>query len=221
MIINYIKKFQKILLNLEKKYSWFELKTPKHSICNHELFYVFCFIEITKPSVVFESGIYRGRSTLIISETMKNYGNVISSNFKNKDEKNVEIFKFQQDYKNLQILNERGENLISKININCPFVALVDGPKPKSLAWEKLVNEICKNKNLLAFFQHDVCMINMKKNFEQQFNKFNNYKIIYCKDEIRKSFFDDSFKYNNNLGFYIKNNFYKNFKKSLCFSKFL
>lgn len=167
MIIDILQEFEQILVKLYRNYDWFTLQTPKGSLTNTELFYIYGFIKTIKPKLLFESGVGNGRSTIILSECMKETGNVISANFTYEDD-NWNIPSFEDDFPNLEIRNGRGEDIIDTI-FGHIGIAVIDGPKPSGDSygrpgWDKLIN-IARNK-VGILFQHDISDNKNKDRFE-------------------------------------------------------
>lgn len=159
-LLNDYIEFISILKKLHFKYSFFSLKTPKGSITNTELFYIFRHIKEYRPKLIFDSGYGIGRSSLILSEIMKNHGRVISSKFFYAEE-NFNMYIFENDYDNLTIVNQRGEIAIKNIDSNENFIAVIDGPKPSGYlynrpGWIELMDELIQFDNLKVIFQHDI-----------------------------------------------------------------
>ncbi len=172
-------KFSSLLQRLNTKYDWFSLTTPQHSITNTELFYIYCYIESIKPTLIFESGVYRGRSTIILAEMMRDYGNVISACFHYPDEKDITLFPFVKDYANLNIVHEKGENIVQNLP-DSKMVSIIDGPKPAGEnwgrpGWKELMTNLMKYKPI-AVFQHDVSALNPRRVFDEFCSQYPDYK---------------------------------------------
>ena len=95
--------FTSILKKLHSTYNWFSLKTPKGSITNTELFFIFRHIKKINPQIIFESGFFKGRSSIVLGEIMKEIGHVYCARF-NYPEENYDTFEFENDYKNIHII---------------------------------------------------------------------------------------------------------------------
>lgn len=170
--------FNDILNCLVDTYDWFERITPKGSITNCELFYVYEYLKTVQNPTVFESGIGSGRSTIILSEILDRIGGRLY----------VSVYQIEPDIKDIDYLLDRNINIkygkaeIVIKDINGIDVSIIDGPKPAGYmwgnpGWDKLLKESTNRVNVM--FQHD---INNKHNM----NIFNNLK--YDKFIIPKQF---------------------------------
>ena len=74
---NYKDEFKDLIKELHSKYSWFSVGTPETSIHNTEMFFIYCYIKHFKPSLVFETGTFQGRSTLFLAEATKGIAKMI------------------------------------------------------------------------------------------------------------------------------------------------
>jgi hypothetical protein len=184
-------KFKELLQKLHKKYSWFTLETPRHSITNTEMFYIFLHIEKIKPTLLYESGIYQGRSTVILSEIMQPYGKIIAANFLYPEEKNIKLYPFTKDYNNLRIINGRGEDVVEQLPQGEKIAAVIDGPKPFGESWGRpgwnTLMEKLMTFNPKIIFQHDISDAMPKKIFEDLCEKYINYKYYYIKEDFLAS----------------------------------
>lgn len=149
--------FDEILSDLYAAYDWFHLKSPKSSITNIELFFIYCEIKRIKPQIIFESGVATGRSTAILASCMKPYGRIISAHFSYEE---CHLFPF--NFANSIIVEGRGENAIKQIDFKSDSVlAVIDGPKPGgylygNTGWIQLMDELINIVELKGIFQHDV-----------------------------------------------------------------
>lgn len=197
-----LNKFDELLNRLHAKYGWFTLATPKHSIKNYELYWVYCFLEKTKPSLLFESGVYKGRSTLILAEIMKPYGQVIAASYHYPGEQ-VDLFPFVDDYPHLTIVQGRGEDVVSKLP-DVPMVAVVDGPKPAGQNWGRpgwtTLIEALLRLDTRAVFQHDVANPKPKEEFERIPSLFPGYQVGYIPPEYQHTLYDSPIIFDMNIG---------------------
>ena len=152
--------FTSILKKLHSTYNWFSLKTPKGSITNTELFFIFRHIKKINPQIIFESGFFKGRSSIVLGEIMKEIGHVYCARF-NYPEENYDTFEFENDYKNIHIIDQKGEDAIKTIDKSLKLIAVIDGPKPVGYlynrpGWIELMDELIQFDNLHCVFQHDI-----------------------------------------------------------------
>lgn len=198
--------FKIILTRLHNKYDWFTLPTPRHSILNHELFWVYCFIETKKPQLLFESGLYKGRSTVILAEMMRPHGSVIAAHFRYEDD--PELHPFANDYDNLSIVSGKGEDVAKTLPNESPLIAVIDGPKPGGSnwgrpGWKELVNNLMANPHLLGVFQHDISNLKPRQEFVAEAQKYPAFEMGYITTEsLQYDFFDEiGSNYSPNLGY--------------------
>jgi len=150
------KSFIDILNHLDDKYEWFDKKTPKGSITNAELFYIYRYLLTIGNPTIFESGVDKGRSTLILSEIINRIGGTLHAAVYNWKYASIDL-SFLNKYKNTNLIYGRSEDLIdgfTKIDIS-----VVDGPKPAGYkwgnpGWSKLVEKSCDIVDVM--FQHDI-----------------------------------------------------------------
>lgn len=175
--------FNDILLECHKEYDWFSLSTPKGSITNTELFYIYQQLRIMKPIVLIESGVYLGRSTLVFSKMMKPFGKVIAFNYHVDpvDAEKSHIKDIEKNNPNLTVINEKTEVGIDKINWEERSFLVIDGPKPAGFlrgrnGWEVLAKSLSL-RSFLCFFQHDISfelnrtiLLDYHKRFFQEYN---------------------------------------------------
>lgn len=160
MILDVKTAFQAKLLDLDRKYEWFTLPTPKGSMTNTELFFIYEYILKIRPGIIFESGIGSGRSTLILASCMQEIGQVIAANFRYPDDE-WHIQPFVDDFDNLTIVDGKGENVAKTLPHNGKIIAIVDGPKPNGKhygrpGWEELIDVLANNDAVKMVFQHDL-----------------------------------------------------------------
>ena len=154
------------LEELSRRHSWFDLKTPKGSLGSHEILWVFKRIHAVKPTILFESGVGTGRSTLIFCELMKPFGKVVSANFRYEGDNPLQDFKHPE---NLLMVDAPGEIVAASLPNQEKIVAVIDGPKPSGVlygrpGWLQLMDELVDKKRLDSVFQHDT---EDKKNMEK------------------------------------------------------
>jgi hypothetical protein len=183
--------FKDILLRCNKNYDWFEARSPKGSITNTELYYIYNYVNIFKPILLIESGVYLGRSTLVLSEIMRPFGKVVAFNYhiNKEDDKKSHIREIQRKVNNLDVINKKSEDGIDDISIDDNCFIIIDGPKPGGYLqgrndWNVLMYKISQI-SFSCLFQHDIGFdLNRNIMMECQKKYFSKYNYT----EISKSF---------------------------------
>lgn len=156
IMIDAKKPFIDILNHLNNKYEWFSKRTPKGSITNTELFYIYRYLLTINNPVIFESGVDKGRSTLILSEIVNRLGGTLHAAVYNWQYASIDL-SFLNEYKNTNLIHGRSEDLIN--NFTEIDVSVIDGPKPAGYkwgnpGWSELVDKSCDIVDVM--FQHDI-----------------------------------------------------------------
>lgn len=210
--------FKSMLNDIEKNMPLFTISVPHKSIQNVEMFWVFCHLVHFKPSLMFESGVYKCRSTILLAETIKRYSPETRLLAVGKFYEN-EMDIINKTYKSVLVKVENGydtaHNLIgSKEEIG----VLIDGPKMPDISKKKykIYNDLFTCQNLKFLFQHDVSPFGPTQNrflFEKGHQKYLAKKGIKC--YLIDEEFEETYKFENfdsgelisrNLGLLIKDN---------------
>lgn len=152
---SYLKDFKDILTFLSKKYRWFDYISPRRSMCNTEMFFITSYIRSIKPELVFESGVWWGRSTIIMAEILKRFlANSRLMSVSSSHKKSLDSFK--DEYDNLDIVFGRGEDWSARPK-KTSAILVIDGPKFKN--WNvaaHLYERAMRNLRINVIFQHDI-----------------------------------------------------------------
>jgi len=146
--------FVKVLSDLSKRYSFFSFSTPRRSMSNAEMFFITHAISQFQPEQVFESGVYKGRSTLIIAEVL--------ARFSPKTKYSVaclgrepEVEEIIRDYPSIVFRSKPGESAVRKLDKLLSTIMVIDGPKARSES-PIIYKEALNFPSLIGLFQHDV-----------------------------------------------------------------
>lgn len=162
----------------------FLIKTQKvvaepRGILNNEALFLWAITKLCRPSIIFESGVYRGRSTEILSLCASEFGakTVLSYDISTQWEKHC-IEKFSQ-YENIQYQNRSSIEAALELPKEEKIVCFLDGPKYGDNLLSLMKN--LSNKNIEAILCHD-CILGAKtrKTFDIGYRYYKkNYNIIY------------------------------------------
>jgi hypothetical protein len=186
-----IDKYIDMLKYLSDKYEEFSFYPDRKEMINTELFFIFLYINEIRPEVIFESGYWKGRSSLIILETLKR-SNIKCDYYIACILKKAVVY-FDEDYSNFNLLQGYGEDVIkevAKINNGKKIVSLIDGPKFKFYKkCSSIYDDMFNNFDIKLIFQHDLDRkldnANHKKYYDDKVDK-NKYGI----DMISPQFLD-------------------------------
>lgn len=150
--------FKKVLLCLESKYDFFNYYGDARSMMNVELSQVYWFLKKYKPKVFFESGIWWGRCTYIVAESMRQLGMeipyYIAATSQYKKEKRIRTL--LKDYPNITAVWKPGEVTAGLIPASNDIAMLIDGPKWRHAAkMKKLYKSIMRKSRILFSVHHD------------------------------------------------------------------
>lgn len=173
-------KYIDIIKYLSEKHEEFSFYRSRGEMLNAEMFFIFLYIVKIKPEIIFESGFLRGRSSLIILETLKRE-NIKCDYYISCVVKRPNVY---FDYSNFNLIRGRGEDIIGDIgkkNSNKKMLSLIDGPKFKYYDMcSKVYNELFKNFKVQVVFQHDLDKTkdgdNYKKYYDNKVDK-NKYEM--------------------------------------------
>jgi hypothetical protein len=133
--------------------------------------------------LLFESGVATGRSTVILAECMRPFGDMVAASFCYPQD-NFHLQNFESDYSHLRIIKGRGEDVIKTISKNKKMIAVIDGPKPIGYlynrpGWIELMDELITFPKLGSIFQHDIEDSRNKQKFEN-YHKSNMSRLFEC-----------------------------------------
>jgi hypothetical protein len=185
------KEYISILKYLDEEYDQFPSYEGYREMSNLELFMIFVYISKVRPSVIFESGYWKGRSSLIILESLKRL-NISCEYYIACIVKNPVVY-FDGKYDNFHLIMNDGFEAIKKVSelqTGKDILSLIDGPKFKYYdRCEKIYNVLFDSFNVKVVFQHDIDRKRDEENFVKYYNKkISNQK--YELDKISNNFID-------------------------------
>lgn len=156
----------------------------RKSLSNVELFAIFCTINKYKPDIFFESGIWKGRSTLILLECIKNL-DLKTKYYAAAFPAYTNIFKIKKRYDNLDILECKGEVASKYIKNNKTVGCLIDAPKLRKEYKNtfRLYDNIFNNNESCFLFQHDLGLEIAFSRFKDYFKKISDKYEMFIMDE--------------------------------------
>lgn len=188
---DYLRDFKSLIERISLKYPVFTKTGQRRSISNSEMFWIYGLIRHIKPQFVFESGVLRGRSTLILAETMQDIGHVYCASLGEHED----FALFRKDYSNLTTFFEPGQECIEKVPSDKTFVTLIDGPKARSHEARVLYYKARQMPLLRGVFQHDIMRERDNRSFRLFFGKRKriDWKFHIMSDEFASQFSDCEF----------------------------
>lgn len=160
-----------IIKYLSEIYDEFSFYPNRKEIINIEMFFVFLYIRRVRPEVIFESGYWKGRSSLIILEIIKRE-NIKCDYYIACIIKEPYVY---FDYSNFNLLYGKGQHVIKTIvekQHGKKIIALIDGPKFKHYKRCKAIYDLLfQNFNTQVIFQHDLERLLDRKNHQTYYNK--------------------------------------------------
>lgn len=184
----YEDEFCQVLQDLNKRFDFFDISTPRKSICNIEMFAVYGYIRTHKPDLVFESGIYKGRSSAILASALEQNksGYVLAASI-TKEYNEPRLYSKQLP---ITIVYEAGEKAVNKIDKSIKNIMLIDGPKPTdAVCAATQIYQKSLQLNTSILFQHDVMKGPKRKrdNFEL-FAQNNKVKFSYVPENFYRKY---------------------------------
>lgn len=167
------KEYISVLKYLDDEYEQFPYHEGYREMSNSELFMIFVYISRVRPSVIFESGYWKGRSSLIILESLKRF-NISCEYYIACIVKNPIVY-FDGKYENFHLIMKKGEEAleeVSKHNAEKKIMSLIDGPKFKYYdKCEIIYDSLFKNFDVQVIFQHDIDRTRDMNNLRKYYNK--------------------------------------------------
>lgn len=161
--------FRSLLKKCVEQYSWFEIDTPRKSMHNVELFYIYCELRKAGVAALYESGTYNGRSTALLGEMARAFGGRLQSaaypdvhpNLVDVTEKNSCV----------RVMAGGGQDVIDRFDTSDDFVAIIDGPKAglssQADAWKSLMSKLMLDAyRPVLIFNHDMRLVNNTQNYD-------------------------------------------------------
>lgn len=206
----YLSEFQSLLGHLDDMFDGFDRDRPQKSMWNVELFLIYCFVRHYKPETVFESGLWKGRSSVVLASAVQKNGagELICADITGLPEAIV----YQREIP-FKIIGKAGEVAVDKISRKRKVIMVIDGPKPGSKAADILYSKASKFQNLLCVFQHDAAKKSKDdrarlkwKAFVGYGRKFDGYKVGCISQDFRSRFskLDTTPPKLSNLGYFLK-----------------
>jgi len=180
-----IDKYMDMLKYLSAEYDDFSYVPNRKELINAEMFFMFLYINKIKPEVIFESGYWQGRSSLIILETLKRAG-IKCDYYIACILKKPHVY-FDHNYDNFNLIMGKGEqviNNVAKSHGGKRMLSLIDGPKFRYYdKCEKIYDSLFSNFDIQAIFQHDTHRPKDMRNYQRYYdskvdkNKYGLHKI--------------------------------------------
>ncbi len=149
----YIQEFQQLLHKLSNQFKTFSIQVPKASISNVEMFCIYSMVRLLKPECVFESGIYHGRSALLLAAAIQK--NKFGRSYVASIDSFPEPYIYQKKYP-FEIINMPGQKAIRQMDMTARTIMLIDGPTPGRHEGKKILNIASRFTNLLVLFQDNL-----------------------------------------------------------------
>ena len=169
----------------DKHPSFSYTRTPK-ALSNSEIFFVFSLIYKYRPHAFFESGFYKGRSSLILLECLKQMNFQIPYYIAVLHKKK-QIHYMENSYPNLRVYYSPGEVAVQKLNIT-QMGALIDGPKIRKHRKVFSIYDHLLSNNASFICQHDLNVKNGNAKFRSYCKNKRKYKIKMLNKKFEKKF---------------------------------
>jgi len=150
-----IPEFNNVIESLMSKYDFFTRRGPGRSMRNIDLSLAYWFLKKYQPDGFFESGIWWGRCSYIVAESMKQLKIDIPYYLAATYNKHPRIELLKKDYPNVRVLYTTGQNAVNHIRGYNKMGMLIDGPKWRHKKDMYALYRRMMRHNTIAFSIHD------------------------------------------------------------------
>lgn len=122
--------FERAIAGLEANLTWFSGARQQSSMHNAELLLVGAYIRLLQPDVLFESGVYHGRSSAVLARLMADYaprGTFVTACYPAVP---PNVRELPSAFPRFRPVAGGGEAVVRTLDRQANVLAVIDGPKP-------------------------------------------------------------------------------------------